>query len=169
MSLMDTAQLLGNLGEFLGSIVVVATLIYLAIQVRQNTQSTRVETIHEISSGFNNIYDLLASNRELTDIYHRGSFNYQALDETEKLRFTFVVVRMFRIEFEQFLQWREGAVDDDHWRSLSSIFEDAMQLPGFQEVWTRRKHHYTKDFQEVVDKQILDSVKRRPLYDPPGG
>jgi hypothetical protein len=37
MSFMDTAQILGNLGEFIGAIVIVATLIYLTLQVRQNT------------------------------------------------------------------------------------------------------------------------------------
>ncbi len=30
---------LGALGEFLGSIGVIATLVYLAVQIRQNTQS----------------------------------------------------------------------------------------------------------------------------------
>jgi hypothetical protein len=34
MDLTSTAQLLGNLGEFVGAIAVVATLVYLAIQVR---------------------------------------------------------------------------------------------------------------------------------------
>ncbi len=34
MTLMEAAQLLGDVGEFVGSIAVVATLAYLAIQVR---------------------------------------------------------------------------------------------------------------------------------------
>ncbi len=34
MNLIDTAQLLGNFGEFVGAIGVVATLAYLAVQVR---------------------------------------------------------------------------------------------------------------------------------------
>jgi hypothetical protein len=37
MTLMDTAQLLGNFGEFFGAIAVVATLGYLAVQIRQNS------------------------------------------------------------------------------------------------------------------------------------
>ena len=48
MTLLDTAQLLGNIGEFAGAIAVVATLGYLAVQVRQskravdnNTRETR--------------------------------------------------------------------------------------------------------------------------------
>ena len=34
---------LGALGELLGSIGVIATLVYLAIQVRQNTRTARVQ------------------------------------------------------------------------------------------------------------------------------
>ena len=36
------AQLLGSYGEFIGAIAVVATLGYLAVQLRQNTQSLRI-------------------------------------------------------------------------------------------------------------------------------
>lgn len=35
MSILEITQLLGNVGEFIGSLVVLATLIYLASQVRQ--------------------------------------------------------------------------------------------------------------------------------------
>lgn len=38
MSLLELTALLGNLGEFLGSIGVLATLIYLALQVRQSKE-----------------------------------------------------------------------------------------------------------------------------------
>ena len=35
--MLETFQILGNLGEIIGAIGVVASLIYLAIQIRQNT------------------------------------------------------------------------------------------------------------------------------------
>ena len=41
MNLMDTAQLMGNFGEFFGAIAVVATLAYLAVQIKQNTKVAR--------------------------------------------------------------------------------------------------------------------------------
>ena len=46
MNLMDMAQLLGNFGEFVGAIAVVATLFYLAFQVRQSKEAT--ERQHEV-------------------------------------------------------------------------------------------------------------------------
>lgn len=42
MDLMATAQLLGNVGEFVGSIAILVTLAYLAIQVRHARHETRL-------------------------------------------------------------------------------------------------------------------------------
>ena len=41
MSALEISQLLGNYGEFVGAIAIVVTLIYLAVQLRQNTASVR--------------------------------------------------------------------------------------------------------------------------------
>ena len=41
---MSTAQLLGNIGEFVGAIAVVVTLGYLAVQVRHGREATEANT-----------------------------------------------------------------------------------------------------------------------------
>ncbi len=41
---METIQMLGSLGEFVGAIAVVATLVYLAIQVRHSKEATDANT-----------------------------------------------------------------------------------------------------------------------------
>jgi hypothetical protein len=41
MSTLEFSQLLGNYGEFVGAIAIVGTLVYLAVQVRQNTRMMR--------------------------------------------------------------------------------------------------------------------------------
>ena len=44
MSLMELTQVLGNVGEFVGAIGVVATLLFLAVQVRHSKQSMDANT-----------------------------------------------------------------------------------------------------------------------------
>ena len=44
MTLMETAQLLGNFGEFVGAIAVVATLVYLAVQVGHSKEALKENT-----------------------------------------------------------------------------------------------------------------------------
>jgi len=168
MSFMDTAQLLGNLGEFIGSIVIVATLIYLAIQVRQNTRATRLESSRAITSEFNSFLDMLASNRELADIWYGGLSNYQSLDDTDKMRFTLAVSRVVRTTQEGFMEWREGAMDTEDWQTIAKPFMDLLRYHGFREVWSKRKHHYSNDFQNFVDKVIAESTDAKPLYDASG-
>ncbi len=41
---METIQMLGSLGEFVGAIAVVATLVFLAVQVRYSRQATEANT-----------------------------------------------------------------------------------------------------------------------------
>jgi hypothetical protein len=43
MSLRETAALLGGIGEFVGAVAVVATLAYLAVQIRRSERTTRAQ------------------------------------------------------------------------------------------------------------------------------
>ena len=42
MSFSEIARILGNLSEFIGAIVIVASPIYLAVQVKQNTEHLKI-------------------------------------------------------------------------------------------------------------------------------
>jgi hypothetical protein len=44
MTLVETTQMLGNIGEFIGPIAVVLTLFYLAVQVRHSRESVDANT-----------------------------------------------------------------------------------------------------------------------------
>jgi hypothetical protein len=45
-------EILGNLGDFVGGIAVVATLVYLSVQVRQNTVAIEASSRQQIVSGY---------------------------------------------------------------------------------------------------------------------
>ena len=75
------AQLLGNYGEFVGAIAVVVTLVYLARQIRQNTDATRATLDCAIRSDFNRLHELVMSNPDALDLLNRlgdPSVDYQA-------------------------------------------------------------------------------------------
>jgi hypothetical protein len=70
MSFVELSAILGNWGEFIGSIAVVATLIYLAIQVRQNSQqlqdnvsSLQIGAYQDLMSRITDINRLSIENR----------------------------------------------------------------------------------------------------------
>ena len=49
MNFMDTAQLLGNFGEFFGAIAVVTTLVYLTLEIRRSRNATIASSVLAMS------------------------------------------------------------------------------------------------------------------------
>jgi len=71
MDLLSTAQLLGNFGEFVGAVAVVATLGYLAFEIRHNTRATRASLDYSIRSDFNRWHELMMTNPEMVKLAAR--------------------------------------------------------------------------------------------------
>jgi hypothetical protein len=77
---------LGNLGDFIGGIAVIVTLIYLAIQVRQNTKALSTASRQAISSGYQE------TNRQMFDnniamAFAKGLNGYSNLPFDERTLF----------------------------------------------------------------------------------
>jgi hypothetical protein len=80
--------------EMVGLLAIVASLVYVAIQVRQNSEiinqnSTvaRSAIVHETSVSYSRFFELIAENADLASIYRRG-INDQALDPDEVTRYS---------------------------------------------------------------------------------
>lgn len=67
-----TLQDLVNLGEFIGEIAVEITLVYLAIQLRHNTDSVRASAETAPQIAFQNTYFMMALSREAVDAVNRS-------------------------------------------------------------------------------------------------
>jgi len=59
---------LANLGQIIGAIAVVISLIYVALSIRQNTKAIRAVTAQSVHEHFSNWYHLVAADAELAQI-----------------------------------------------------------------------------------------------------
>ncbi len=78
---------IGAVGEILGALAVVITLVYLSIQLRQNTKalhSTATQSAHDQTTG---AYRALSLEESLADIWVRGVRDPDSLSDTEIVRF----------------------------------------------------------------------------------
>ena len=160
-----TLEQASYLAEIIGVVVVVISIIYLAIQVKQNTRSMRIQTVHDISSSFKAAQASIAHDKDLADVYHRGVFNYDQLEPLEQLRFNLLVTSIVRVLDELLFQHAEGAVDESMWRGYKTLLEDVFRYPGYQAIWNIRKQQYSKKFQQHIDHFIENtSLRDVPLY-----
>ena len=87
----------GAIGEILGAIGVIATLIYLAKQIRTNTKTTQGATANAILRDARELLRVPFSDRESADLFLRGMENFDSLDDVERAMFTNRAASFFRI------------------------------------------------------------------------
>ncbi len=77
---------LGAIGEFVGSILVLVTLIYLAIQIHQTKQSLQSASLHSGISSMSQNNALFAANQDFADIIVKV-LDDDELSSTEWMRY----------------------------------------------------------------------------------
>jgi hypothetical protein len=83
MSIQDWAAI----GEIVGSIAIVITLVYLAAQIRQNSTQMRNEGHSGITTTYNNLLGQLLADNSLFKIVVRGCQDWNCLTAFEQSRF----------------------------------------------------------------------------------
>ena len=152
------------ISQMVAAVFLVLSVIYLALQVRQNTHAMRLSNFQAVSASWANILNMLTKNEEVADIYRRGVVAYDALNEIEQLRFRTLGMQILRTFNENFEQQHEGAVRKVRQEASQRAHLDVMQTPGMQAVWSSRRHWFPDDFQVYMDNVIERSAtEAKPL------
>jgi hypothetical protein len=79
-------EALGDLGDFVGGLAVIATLIYLAVQVRRNTTALQTASRQEIVAGYRD-YNRLSLEPGAALVYAKGTRDYPDMPFEDRARF----------------------------------------------------------------------------------
>jgi hypothetical protein len=151
---MESAQLLGNFGEFLGAMVVVASVIYLAIQVKHGTQSTRLAATQSFAEVDNAFVGVINLSKELPDVLHRGAKGLSELEGADVIRFMAFHDQVFVSAQATYLQWRSNTLDESLWNIIRHACFDLLSQPGQQEWWQLRRHWFDENFRGYMDTAV---------------
>ena len=157
---------LGNLGDFLGGIGVVITLLYLAIQIRQNNRLLKAETaaahtrsVEGTTEELGNWIAGIVENRDVAEVWMKGLASYAELDEVDKLRFDYLGSRL--LQAYQSIYRRAGNTGDDEiWEVCLSYIHMYLSSPGFARLWADSRSMYLANFAAEIDK-VSQSLARR--------
>ena len=126
---------LGNIGEFIGGLAVIVSLLYLAIQIRQNTKTIRASNYESVLNGLREFHALIAQDGELADIFMRGSADLASLKPQERVRFNMVQYNVFT-NFSVAIHLHEQGMIESR---LLRVFEDGLismlDQPGVLAWW----------------------------------
>jgi hypothetical protein len=144
-------------GEAVGAAGVIASLVYLAVQIRQNSQSVRRAGARQ--TGERNAVALraLADHPELFSGGHYGFDRFSELDESHATRFTLLwTVWMQGVE-QSLADVREGILEPEYAAPYQNSIAEALSCPGGRQWWAELRPWFTESFQREVDRLIGDS------------
>jgi len=121
---------IGAIGEVAGAIAVFATLLYLAIQIRQSTRAATTQTYDSVISGFNDLNTVISGNSELAELFTNGLYDPELLTRYQSVQFTF----QFRSYANQWLKllrlYEQGVLEESEWTRFGTEAAQMFSTPG---------------------------------------
>ena len=146
-------EALGNIGDFVGGIGVVATLIYLAIQIRQNTRAVRVASRQEIVAGARD-WNRLLLDPEVADAFERGLTQYPEVEAAASARFRAMMHDLTLFMQGAFALWESDALEDETYQAYLDFFASQLSTPGGGAWWEEARTIYMDRMVLNVDARI---------------
>lgn len=146
-----TIQDLGSIGELLAAMATIATLVYLAMQIRQNTEAVRIQTYQAIMDSSNRLGDSLAE-QNVDAIYRKGRKSPDSCTPQEMAQFMLIAGQVVNLYEGLYLHHQSGAIDDDFFENRWKTFCNFMQQPGFRRMWERAGTYYSVSFTRAVER-----------------
>lgn len=145
------------IAEIVGALAVVASLVYLAVQIRQNTRqlSLNLEAAElaaferNVDSG-NHVRELFILNEDIAALYARGIRGYLALDDTERLRFGMLLSNIFSALQGAYIRQLTYAHDPDKFAGSLRTLDELLRLRGVAEWLQNNEPDWRPEFAALV-------------------
>ena len=155
MSIQD----LGSIGGFVAAIATLATLIYLAVQIRANTASVRESNARVHTDRMLGHSRLIAADKELAGVFRRGSKDIDQLTDAERWQFGTYLWSLF-IDFQdEYHASKRTRPDDFHWEFQQKNLLYYLSKPGIRKWWENLEMSLDPEFIEFANKQLQKEEK----------
>ncbi len=136
--------------ETVGFMGVIASLVFVGLEIRQNTLASRAAAIQESINVARQQVQMYAMDADATRIEMIGREDPQALDPVEAARFEWMMVSFFWGMQGLHRQWDLGVLPDEEWQAWNTVICRNLSNPGTREVWESFPM-FTPGFRSVVD------------------
>jgi hypothetical protein len=143
--------MVGALGEVAGAGAVVASLLYVGHQVRQNNRIARAEAYREVTMGWARLLHLWADDPPTAKALMESGTGIRLADLPDEVRDAFLlrIAATFRVFETIYHQVAEEILDED---ALDMLWgQSTGSTPLFRDAWARLRGSYRPGFREFVE------------------
>ncbi len=154
------------ISQIAAAVLVAPTLLYLALQVRQNTAQMRAAAAHQYLETNKDLNLAIIQNKQMASVYRRGTEDYEALDADEKAQFFFFTGQYYQTFSNMYQLWKRNTLPDSAWHPIRKHLISMMAMPGTRHVWDGyARTGQAPDFVAYVEKLHASGEETYSLKD----
>ena len=147
------------IGQAVGALGVIISLIYVGLQVRADARARRAQTTHDQAAAYTTLLMQTSTDPEVADLIARGSRDLGELTgDNELTRFSAIMAAHFRTFEDAFIQHRMGHLDDRVWVGFETPISFNLRNPGVRALWalSRGQSFFCKEFENFIDSRVAE-------------
>jgi len=153
-------EAIATVGEIIGSLAVVVSLIYVSIQIRHANKQSEIDAFRHTWDGLNQLCDRFSESQETASIINRGRTKLDSLSDDELLIFEHIHLRLLNTLESWFLQVTQtskpGEYQDQQLDNIAGIVAGYIDNPGGRELWSRLRAYFPT-IADIVDRNLSAS------------
>jgi len=161
-----TLQEWGALGDIIGGIAIIVSLVYVAFQIRQNTHQAQLHTNQAVDASNNAAFDPVYI-PENYDVWIRGHGDYDSLTKSEAQLFTMLLMRVMGSFNTTFFHYDQGAYKNECYQGLLIFYSGLMATPGGTRVYQKHLALFPESVRRKIDETNLTHDKGPGTQPPP--
>jgi len=153
-----TLETLYYISQIIAVLAVLASLIFVGIQIRQNTAQAenanklaRAQMHHQIADGFTQamLLTLQAEDETVEKLFMKWKPDAASMAEMQK--FSALMLGLCKHLENVFYQHKQGFIADAYWQSTCNYMALLLGREGSKQWWTERKAVFAPEFTDFVD------------------
>ncbi len=151
-----------KIAEIIGSLGIVVSLIFVAIQYEKNSVALKTSTANSVNSNIANWYSSIADNSNTSKTLIRFLENPEGVSTSERFQ---AIMKLHSLNLHlqnAFYLEKNEVLDSSLRKSITMAIYSGLNQPGFYFFWNIRKGTYTDEYRDFVEG-IIASERNQTL------
>src|SRR5205809_2399014 len=145
--------------QFVSSIAVVLSVLYLGIQVHRSTRIAKVAAQDTAASALRDVTNTFMENAEMSRIWGAGLEQIETLSTEDQARFFHASHQFLKALETIHFHHLNGLMDEQLWCGWQELLRHYITAPGIARYWELRSPLFSARFREFVSR--LEPVRDR--------